>query len=433
MEILLVIAYSSLFVFLIGKYNFFKIEGIPVQWIKVGLILKILAGTGVGFVYTYYYTDRLTADTFKFFDDSRILFNLIFTDPSTFFRLFTGIGSQTPEAIIVSNQMTNWYDTFSPFNDNRTMIRLNTMLRFLSSGYYYVHVVFICFLSLAGMVAITKVISREFPHLTKPIFLVFLLMPSVLFWGSGLLKDALVFFSLGFTLYTFDKIIVDKKTNFEWVALFTFSLFLLMITKFHSFLLILPALPAWYLAASGKLKGPKAFIVMGLIFLCLIYVIQLLIPEWDIPELLARKQASFIELGKNSGAASYIDIPVIKPDFFHILLMAPLGFITSLTRPFITDSGSAMMTLSAVENTCILLLIIWTLFKAKWQLISNKALPWLCLYFVVSSYMIIGLVTPILGAIVRYKAQALPFLIIFLLLLTFDRSKSSSGQMKNRQ
>ncbi|MBK8417183.1 MAG: hypothetical protein IPL22_23265 [Bacteroidetes bacterium] len=173
MEILLVIAYSSLFVFLIGKYNFFKIEGIPVQWIKVGLILKILAGTGVGFVYTYYYTDRLTADTFKFFDDSRILFNLIFTDPSTFFRLFTGIGSQTPEAIIVSNQMTNWYDTFSPFNDNRTMIRLNTMLRFLSSGYYYVHVVFICFLSLAGMVAITKVISREFPHLTKPIFLVF--------------------------------------------------------------------------------------------------------------------------------------------------------------------------------------------------------------------------------------------------------------------
>ncbi|MBK8417182.1 MAG: hypothetical protein IPL22_23260 [Bacteroidetes bacterium] len=122
-------------------------------------------------------------------------------------------------------------------------------------------------------------------------------MPSVLFWGSGLLKDALVFFSLGFTLYTFDKIIVDKKTNFEWVALFTFSLFLLMITKFHSFLLILPALPAWYLAASGKLKGPKAFIVMGLIFLCLIYVIQLLIPEWDIPELLARKQASFIEFG----------------------------------------------------------------------------------------------------------------------------------------
>ncbi|MBK9047854.1 MAG: hypothetical protein IPL74_14535 [Bacteroidetes bacterium] len=33
------------------------------------------------------------------------------------------------------------------------------------------------------------------------------------------------------------------------------------------------------------------------------------------------------------------------------------------------------------------------------------------------------MVTPILGAIVRYKAQALPFLIIFLLLLTFDRSK----------
>ncbi len=432
MEILLVIAYSSLFVFLIGKLNFFKIEGIPVQWIKGGLILKIVAGAGVGFVYTYYYTDRLTADTFKFFDDSRILFNLFFTDPSTFFSLFTGIGSQTPEAITVTNQMTNWYDTFSPFNDNRTMIRLNTILRFLSSGYYYVHVVFICFLSLAGMVAITKVISREFPQHSRPVFLVFLLMPSVLFWGSGLLKDALVFFSLGFTLYTFDKIIADKKTNLKWLALFLGSLFLLMITKFHSFLLILPALPAWYLANTGKLKGHFAFILTGLIFLSLIYITQLLIPEWNIPELLARKQASFIELGKNSGAASYIEIPVIKPDFFHILIMAPLGFVTSLVRPFITDSGSAMMTLSAIENTGILVFIIWTIFKAKWSLINNKTLPWLCLYFVMSSYMIIGLVTPILGAIVRYKAQALPFLIIFLLLLTFDHSKGSSGKVKNR-
>lgn len=432
MEILLVIAYSSLFVFLIGKLNFFKIEGIPVQWIKGGLILKIIAGAGVGFVYTYYYTDRLTADTFKFFDDSRILFNLFFTDPPTFFSLFTGIGSQTPEAIKVTNQMTNWYDTFSPFNDNRTMIRLNTILRFLSSGYYYVHVVFICFLSLAGMVAITKVISREFPQHSRPVFLVFLLMPSVLFWGSGLLKDALVFFSLGFTLYTFDKIIADKKSNFKWLFFFIGSLFLLMITKFHSFLLILPALPAWYLATSGKLRGHLAFIFTGLIFLSLIYIIQLLIPDWNIPKLLARKQASFIELGKNSGAASYIEIPVIQPDFFHILLMAPLGFVTSLVRPFITDSGSAMMTLSAIENTGILAFFVWTIFKAKWSLINNKTLPWLCLYFVISSYMIIGLVTPILGAIVRYKAQALPFLIIFLLLLTFDHSKGSSGKVKNR-
>lgn len=259
-----------------------------------------------------------------------------------------------------------------------------------------------------------------------------MLMPSVLFWGSGLLKDALVFFSLGFTLYTFDKIIAYKKTKLKWLILFLGSLFLLMITKFHSFLLILPALPAWYLASTGKLKGHFAFILTGLIFLSLIYITQLLIPEWNIPELLANKQASFIELGKNSGAASYIEIPVIQPDFFHILLMAPMGFVTSLVRPFITDSGSAMMTLSAIENTGILVFILWTIFKAKWSLINNKTLPWLCLYFVISSYMIIGLVTPILGAIVRYKAQALPFLIIFLLLLTFDHSKGSSGKVKNR-
>ena len=144
--------------------------------------------------------------------------------------------------------MKNWYDIYSPFNDNRTMIRFNSLLRFISFGYYYVHVAFICFLSLTGIVAVVNVLKREFPSLKKEFFLIFILLPSVLFWGSGLLKDSLVFFSFGFTLHYFDRLVHQNRIRPGTLVFFSLFLFLLMISKFQVFLLSVPLLTAWWIA-----------------------------------------------------------------------------------------------------------------------------------------------------------------------------------------
>ncbi|MBL0343172.1 MAG: hypothetical protein IPP71_21265 [Bacteroidetes bacterium] len=145
MELILSFAYVALFVFLIGKLKFYHIDGITTRTLQAGYIIKLIAGVGVGLLYTYYYTDRLTADTFKFFDDSKILFDTIYSKPFDFLRMLTGLNAGATELQPYYDKMTNWYDTFSPYNDNRTMIRLNAFLRFFSLGHYYVHVVFVCF------------------------------------------------------------------------------------------------------------------------------------------------------------------------------------------------------------------------------------------------------------------------------------------------
>jgi len=182
-ELLLTLAYTAIFVFLIGKLKFFDLDGISLNTIKIAYLLKIAAGISVGLIYTYYYTDRLTADTFKFFDDSKILFDAVYSQPFDFLRMVSGIGAGAAELQPYYDKMTNWYDTFSPYNDNRTLIRLNAFLRIFSLGNYYVHVVFVCFLSLTGIIAVVKVFSREFPLKSLEIFAVFLLLPSLLFLG----------------------------------------------------------------------------------------------------------------------------------------------------------------------------------------------------------------------------------------------------------
>ena len=46
---------------------------------RAGYLIKLAAGVAVGLIYTFYYTDRLTADTFRLFDDSKIVFDAFFS------------------------------------------------------------------------------------------------------------------------------------------------------------------------------------------------------------------------------------------------------------------------------------------------------------------------------------------------------------------
>jgi len=397
--------------------NFFKIPGIPVRLLQSGFIIKLFAGIAVGLIYTFYYTDRLTADTFKFFDDSAILHASIYSSPLDYFRMLTGIGANSPDLQHYYDSMTNWYDTFSPFNDNRTMIRLNAFLRLFSMGFYYVHVVCVCFLSYIGIVAMVKVFKREYQDLTLEIFLVFLLLPSVLFWASGLLKDALVFFSFGLVLLFFDRMLHETRFKIGHLIFFMIAMFLLMMTKFQVFLISLPLLTAWLMTAKYKLNALFTFTGITILFILIIVLVSNLMPSLDVIYLLVQKQRAFYELARISDAGSTISIPMLEPNIFSLIVNAPIGFITCLFRPFITDSGAMLNTISAIENSLILLFGIWCFFKFNKHQFKNKILPVFCLSYTIYSFTLIGMITPVLGAIVRYKAQALPFMVVLFMIM----------------
>lgn len=382
-----------------------------------GFLLKVAAGVALGLIYTYYYTDRLTADTFKYFDDSAILFHSVFDNPYDFIRMVTGIGADHPTLQPYYDRMTNWYETFSPFNDNRTMIRLNALLRFFSLGYYYVHVVFVCFFSFTGILAIVQVFRREFPGRIHGIYLVFVLLPSVLLWGSGLLKDSLIFFAAGFLMYYTDKFIHER--NIKYLGGVIVFLFLLMITKFYVFVLFLPLLACWWFAA-WRHKSPWLVFSAGIVmFFILAMGTRFIFPGFDVLQVLASKQQAFFRLASESNAGSAIPIMTLEPTFLGIFKAIPSGFATAFFRPFITDTGPLLNTLSALENTFILIWCLYSIFKVRNANLSGKILPVFCIFYTLMLYTLIGMITPVLGAIVRYKAQALPFMVSLLLILTY--------------
>ena len=75
------------------------------------------------------------------------------------------------------------------------------------------------------------------------------------------------------------------------------------------------------------------------------------------------------------------------------------------------------MLLALLENILLLSLLMLALFhlKIKDQIQMNLFL--FCISFSMLLLLLIGLSTPVLGALVRYKIPALPFLYVGLLLL----------------
>ncbi|HET6227899.1 MAG TPA: hypothetical protein VFF27_16560, partial [Bacteroidia bacterium] len=263
MELLLILAYTSFFIFLITKLPFFKVEGLSTRSLSLLFMLKIAFGLLLWAIYTFYYPDRATADIYKYFDDSEVLFNALKTKPIDYFKMLFGIGNNTPDFDTYYANMHYWSrrNSLGSYNDGHTVIRFNAFLRLFSFGFYTVHTVFICFVSLIGLTAIYKVFLPFLRDKKKELILAVFLLPSVLFWGSGVLKEGLLFFTLGLFLYYFQR-------SFTWktFVICVTTAILIAVSKFYVWLAILPGL--LFLFVIRVTGSQKMLLKFTLILIC---------------------------------------------------------------------------------------------------------------------------------------------------------------------
>src|SRR6185503_19606940 len=140
-EILLSLLYIFVFTWIIKSWKFFSIQDISTNWIVAIFILKIVCGITLQIIYTKYYTNRDDADIYKFFDDSAVLYNSCLIYPKHFFEMMFGINPTADYLQPYYIKMLRWQAPYHElfYNEARTMIRLNAVMRFFSFGYYNVH------------------------------------------------------------------------------------------------------------------------------------------------------------------------------------------------------------------------------------------------------------------------------------------------------
>ena len=194
-----------------------------------------------------------------------------------------------------------------------------------------------------------------------------------------------------------------------------------MVTKFQVFFLLIPIFISWIFFPTFKNKPFKVLLPVATLFFGIVSAFDLTYNNLGIINLLHAKQSAFFNLAVESDAGSLINIPKFEPSFKGLISVIPSGFITGFIRPFITDTKNMLMFVSGIENTLILSFGVYAIIKGSFRNILNSPIAAMSLYFSVGFFTLIGIMTPVLGALVRYKALALPFLVIFFIIIANEK------------
>ena len=427
LETILIAAYLLLFLYSINKHPFFIKSGIKPLWLSGLFVLKVGVGVVLYLIYTKFYAVRSDADIFKYFDDSQVVYNSLWTLPMDYFRLvFTSPPENDYFHDNYYNVMNYWANKHNSFfyGDSKFMIKLNALFRLFSFGSFHVHSLFFNFLSFIGLVSIYRAVKHLFSSHFHYLIAVVFCLPSVLFWTSSVLKESVLMLFLGVLIFNLQKLSQSVAQPRRLLYLI-FALVFLAMLKFY--ILISLLFPIFSFMIVSHYKKPK----VSLIYLSVITLFTLLIFNSEFlfnvsfVEVLVLKQFDFLNLVANTSAGSYYEIPLLSPNFVSVGKAVPLGILNSFSRPFPSATISIMAIPAVLENVIIaiaLLVAVPSMFKSSnWGNRENRNVLIFQISFTLVLFAIIGITTPVAGALVRYKVAALPFLGVTLYYFIYKR------------
>ena len=399
----------------IKKSKFFKNTNLKSTTLYILFFIKLIAAYCLFLVYTRYYTDRSTADIFKYFDDSTWLFKNVFSkSPVNYFKIILGIHTDQPYIHYELKQTQYWFKPHETnvFNDNRTVIRFNLIIYLISLGYYHIHTLILCFLSFIGITGIYKTFHKLFPQKTLILIICIYFLPSVLFWGSGILKESILLFSIGVFINKLSEIVIHKNKSISNYVIITVAFLLLTITKPYVILTLTPSIIALLTYHYFK----KISVLFHYIFVHLFcIVIALIINHYnsnlDVLGNIVYKQHDFLNVARDTHANSTIYVEKLSNNIYSFIHFSPLAFVNGFFIPTILEIHSISYLPSILESTLLIFGFCLFLFKKRISLdINQKLIIYFSLFFSMFLALLIGLATPVLGAIVRYRVPYLPFL-----------------------
>ena len=403
MEYLLFVVFLILFAWLVTKVKFFTLTGLSKAQLIIIFLLKVMAGIFYGWIGIYYGGLAQMQDTWSYHTNSIGEYHLLFNNPHEYFtNLF-----HDPYESGVSKFFETTGSYWSDLKGN-LFTKILSLLNIFSFGQYYVNVIFYSFITLFGAIAIYRVMSDVYPGRKQVILLATFLVPSFLYWTSGIHKEGLIF--TGISLIVYCIYFSNKEKKFGIKRIICLVTGLLMILALRNFLIIIlvPALIAWLLANRRPKYGFAIFSSLYLLFGILFFTVRYINPKLDFPQAVVNKQKEFKQLQAGS---STIPMNDLEPTALSFLKNTPQAINLSTIRPYPKDVRHILSLAAAIEINALLLIFLLFLFVRK-SGINNKNIIYFCVFFSMTVLLAIGFSVNNLGAIVRYRSVIMPLVVI---------------------
>lgn len=415
LEILTLIFYLIAFTFALIKIPFFRIEKAKKSLILVLWGYKLAAGVAFYLLFSLYQPYSTGGDSEIYFEDGKKLANIAKESPADYLKLVSGCYTDERAFQKQSFGLEYWNRSFPSVvpNDNRIVIRVNSLFSFISFGFYRVHLLFMAFLSFIGLFLIYKAGTKLLTGIKRTLLFAVFVIPSTVFWSAGDLKEPILVLLLGCFVYAMVKFSIEKCWKHLLILLIVS--YLLVFTKPYVFALLAPCSIAFFLVERTRIK--REYLIYLAVFACFgLFLTFLAIynPNYSIPKILAQKQFDFISMVNAANTGSRFEIPILKDSFGSMLINSPMAIFNSLSRPWIWEPVVWPQTIAAIENLAVLVISILLILKFKISQIQHRNFALFALVFSVLIFILTGLITPNMGALVRYKSIGLPFMFIAL-------------------
>ena len=378
------------------------------------LTVRIIGALALGILYQFYYDG---GDTFNFHTGgSRHVWEAFMDSPFKGVRLLFTDGSQTG--------IYEYSSRIEFFKDPPTyfVIRIAAFFDLFTFSSYSATAVLFSVTSFIGSWMMFTTFYKRYPNLARWLAVTLLYIPSVVFWGSGLLKDTITLACLGAATFGFDKIFLQKKITPGSVLILTLSLFVIFNVKKFILQAYIPSVIIWILAYQlRKVKSVAVktivFPVIVIIMIASAYYSVVKVGEGDtkysVNQLVKTAQITAYDIrfitGKNAGSG--YTLGELGEDWQDLVKLAPGAINVSLFRPYLWEVKNPLMLMSALEGLILFLFTLYVIFKKKLAILpalKNPDIMFMLAFSIIFAFAV-GVSTFNFGTLSRYKIPILPF------------------------
>ncbi len=395
-----------------------------------GLLLKVLGAVAFCAIYRFYYGG---GDTTVYFEHASFLYNQFFEQPARVWEVWrASAGTVTMQTASITEKM--------PFYGNEStymVIRIAAFIGFFTGNSFWVTSVLFAAISFTGAWAMYRVFVDWYPDLYRPFALAVFALPSVVFWGSGLLKDTIALGSLGWLLYGLHQIFIKKQNYIVSSILILISLYFIGMLKAYIIFGFAPAVVFWVVSHHlGYLREAKlrSFIVI----ICLVIIGNYIYWKGDsIQSLVDVLFAKFVKMSigfqswhgfltEQRGQSGY-SLGVMEFTPWGILKKFPASINVTLFRPYLFEARNPVSLITALESTFMLLFTLYVLVKTgivrTFSIIFSRPEIAMCFIFVMLFGFAVGFSSYNFGALARYKIPCLPFYVAMLFMVLHQKKQ----------
>lgn len=404
-----------------------------------GFAYKIFMGLVLALILDFYYNREV--DSFDYFESSSYLGEMLFNNTKAYFRML--FDTVTPENINTISHTINYYPRFSD-PQKYAVHRYVSMFTIIGLKNYYLTTICISATMYLLNWKVFDYLARLYPNRRTWIALAVLFIPSVTIWSTGITKDTFSF-TFGLIFFVcFHKIFIMRRYRLINIFVLLLSAYIVVTIKPYVLFVYITAGILWFGVSSISRVRNRVLRLTILPVISTMLVISAVVilgyfmdrvggAYGSIEAMLQKASVAQFDLKQDYYQGSAFDIGSFEPTLQGALSVMPAAVIAGLFRPFLWDATSSLMVFSALENTVLIIMFLYVIFKvgpvATFKIIRQHKIILFFLLFTIFMAIGIGLSTSNFGALVRFKTPHTPFFflgMIFIILEYKERMKVSN-------